>query len=151
MVPYFDSLGFPCPQHTNPADHVIDLVNTDFMQDSKAGVERIDKLAAAWTTASEPYRSEPAKSETPHDQDNYVIAEAGLGVLGTIKKLVQQTFILVERNILNYSRNLLAYGVRLGMYRESIPLAAECLNKLSWYLLSRNGYSSGDGMVQARV
>ena len=29
-----------------------------------------------------------------------------------------QTVILMERNMLNYSRNLLAYGVRLGMYRE---------------------------------
>jgi len=30
--------------------------------------------------------------------------------------MVRQTTILIERNMINYSRNLLAYGVRLGMY-----------------------------------
>ena len=36
---------------------------------------------------------------------------------GLVKGL-RQTWILMERNMINYSRNLLAYGVRLAMYRE---------------------------------
>lgn len=30
---------------------------------------------------------------------------------------LSKTMILMERNTINYSRNLLAYGVRLAMYR----------------------------------
>lgn len=31
-------------------------------------------------------------------------------------KLFWNTYVLSERNVKNYSRNLLAYGVRAGMY-----------------------------------
>ena len=35
---------------------------------------------------------------------------------GTLGTLFQKTFVLSERMAKNYSRNLLAYGVRAGMY-----------------------------------
>lgn len=36
----------------------------------------------------------------------------------SLKKGLRQTRILMERNMVNYSRNILAYGVRLAMYCE---------------------------------
>jgi hypothetical protein len=32
------------------------------------------------------------------------------------RSLASKTWVLTERNFLNYSRNILAYGVRVGMY-----------------------------------
>lgn len=36
-VPYFDSIGFPCPPATNPAEFYLDLVNSDFSDESVVG------------------------------------------------------------------------------------------------------------------
>jgi len=33
-VPYFHSIGFPCPQATNPAEFFLDLVNSDFSDEA---------------------------------------------------------------------------------------------------------------------
>jgi ABC-type multidrug transport system ATPase subunit len=38
-IPYFDSIGFPCPSHTNPAEYFLDLANADFSDD--AAVEHL--------------------------------------------------------------------------------------------------------------
>ena len=35
---------------------------------------------------------------------------------------LSRTWYLLERNGINYSRNLLAYGVRIGMYRASLHI-----------------------------
>ena len=48
---YFAHLGYPCPSHCNPADHLVDLVSTDY--DSKVTTARdsarIEGLVNAWT------------------------------------------------------------------------------------------------------
>ena len=47
---YFAHLGYPCPSHCNPADHLVDLVSTDY--DSKVTAARdsarIEGLVNAW-------------------------------------------------------------------------------------------------------
>ena len=54
--------------------------------------------------------------------DAILTNEAMTGVTvprNTFKRAMHQTWILMERNMINYSRNLLAYGIRLAMYSES--------------------------------
>jgi len=34
VLPHFDSQGYPCPQHYNPAEHISDLIADDFSQAS---------------------------------------------------------------------------------------------------------------------
>ena len=38
-LPYFDSIGFPCPEDTNPAEFMLDLANSDFSDE--AAVEHL--------------------------------------------------------------------------------------------------------------
>lgn len=47
---YFSRQGFPCPRHTNPAEHIIDLVSTDFDSAKAAAADavRIERLTGAW-------------------------------------------------------------------------------------------------------
>lgn len=33
-VSYFESIGYPCPQHMNPAEYFLDLVNSDFSDEA---------------------------------------------------------------------------------------------------------------------
>lgn len=49
---------------------------------------------------------------------------------GTVGTLFQKTYVLSERMAKNYSRNLLAYGVRAGMYGGKLYFP------LRWNLLS---------------
>lgn len=44
VVQYFDSIGYPMPPYMNPAEYVLDLINTDF----DASSETLDELVAKW-------------------------------------------------------------------------------------------------------
>lgn len=33
-IPYFESIGYPCPVATNPAEYFLDLVNSDFSDEA---------------------------------------------------------------------------------------------------------------------
>jgi ABC-type multidrug transport system ATPase subunit len=50
LVSYFASLGYNCPQHTNPGDYALDLVTVDLQQESNEMESRkkADYLLAAW-------------------------------------------------------------------------------------------------------
>jgi hypothetical protein len=113
LEPYFASLGFSCPVHVNPADHVIAIVNMEF--DSEGAGTDVEKtsvstLASQWASGRE-VQARPASPDLVLPARRIARTPAVL-IAGHIRK----TLILMERNMLNYSRNLLAYGVRLGMY-----------------------------------
>ena len=40
MLPYFASLGYECPQATNPADFVLDLITIDLQQEDREAITR---------------------------------------------------------------------------------------------------------------
>jgi ABC-type multidrug transport system ATPase subunit len=42
-APYFESIGHPMPENTNPAEHFLDLVNSDF-----SGEEDVTKILDQW-------------------------------------------------------------------------------------------------------
>lgn len=96
-------VNHPIPAYHNPADHLLDLVSSDFGEDKTHVLDALYASHAAHVEKNPP---------TPSAQDTsaYIVRKKPFThhfkVLGT----------LCERNIVNYSRNLLAYGVRLGMY-----------------------------------
>lgn len=45
-VPYFDSIGFPCPDDTNPAEFMLDLANSDFSDEAA-----VEHLLDTWEEA----------------------------------------------------------------------------------------------------
>lgn len=117
VAPYFEELGYHCPQHVNPADHMLKIVSDDFSSSSvsKEGASpSVDDLANLWTThASAPDAA--SRSELRESRQAAQIpaanptAQHGLVLLST-------TWILTRRNVLNYRRNVLAYGIRFAMY-----------------------------------
>jgi hypothetical protein len=60
-VKYFEDAGFPCPQFENPADFMLDLVNTkDVLEEKKGNLDRsevVRRLGSFY--ASSEYRFEP--------------------------------------------------------------------------------------------
>lgn len=130
------------PLHANPADHALDAVHTDFISDVELRAKHVADLAIKWFVyASEhpdehsvkhrgmaSWGDEEQKEGSDASEDRSVRrlkiksssksqgSKEKNGVAASISRGWHQTVILMERNMLNYSRNLLAYGVRLGMY-----------------------------------
>ncbi|KIV99856.1 uncharacterized protein PV09_08524 [Verruconis gallopava] len=50
MLSYFASLGYDCPQHTNPADFAVDLITIDLQETQREATsrERVVRLTEAW-------------------------------------------------------------------------------------------------------
>ncbi|KAG8885259.1 hypothetical protein FRB97_001705 [Tulasnella sp. 331] len=117
-------LNHPVPQHGNPADHALELVNTEFMPDTDQRHTHVDNLATAWSTYATTHSAELGAHRDPE----LPLKEGPIGdgirsfarqrrlVGHSVKTSWHQTVILMERNMINYARNLLAYGVRLAMY-----------------------------------
>lgn len=34
LIKYFESIGKPIPEYVNPTDHILDLINVDFIGDN---------------------------------------------------------------------------------------------------------------------
>ncbi|KAJ6092503.1 hypothetical protein N7486_007792 [Penicillium sp. IBT 16267x] len=54
MLPHFAGLGYDCPQTTNPADFVLDLITVDLQQADREAVtrERVQNLISCWSDAA---------------------------------------------------------------------------------------------------
>jgi hypothetical protein len=52
----------------------------------------------------------------PEGSSSLLVPEAEDGKAGVLTTLFWNTMVLSQRTAINYSRNLLAYGVRVGMY-----------------------------------
>lgn len=89
----------------------MNFLNSDFAASSK-GVNEFREFYLSLPSDSS---SDPEKTQMPTnfkvDDDSTLYGKAG--PLGT---LFWHTLILSERTAVNYMRNLLAYGVRVGMY-----------------------------------
>ncbi|KAI1139338.1 P-loop containing nucleoside triphosphate hydrolase protein [Hypoxylon sp. FL0543] len=50
MLPYFSSLGYHCPQHTNPADFALDLITIDLQEAHREAEsrEKVRRLIESW-------------------------------------------------------------------------------------------------------
>ncbi|KAI0062484.1 P-loop containing nucleoside triphosphate hydrolase protein [Artomyces pyxidatus] len=114
-----EGLDQPVPKHANPTDHALDIVTTDFIVDPGKRSKHVSVLADKWLaylSAHPPDRVlecwNSEKGLLLHGRGDHALRHISNGVLDDCYK----TALLMERNALNYSRNLLAYGVRLGMY-----------------------------------
>ena len=61
---HFDSQGYPCPQHYNPAEHISDLIADDFSLDAsrrEGSLARVAKLIHAHAAA----HPSPSLAEPP--------------------------------------------------------------------------------------
>ncbi|KAI0048707.1 P-loop containing nucleoside triphosphate hydrolase protein [Auriscalpium vulgare] len=120
-----DGLGHPVPQHANPSDHALDLVNTDFIPDARARTLHVAGLTEKWHSYAAAHPVEqPAflPFKMKHRSSAWITAAfrprrpLWRRAADSMRSDSRRTLILIERNMMNYSRNLLAYGIRLGMY-----------------------------------
>ncbi|RLN47221.1 hypothetical protein BBJ28_00024223 [Nothophytophthora sp. Chile5] len=105
IIPHFVSLGYACPQYRDPAEHFINLANTDF-----EGHGDIVQLVAGYASSHVASRI----------RDCITTDSTSLHGVKTVELLppspLRQFNVLLHRNLLNNLRNPGIYWVRLAMY-----------------------------------
>jgi hypothetical protein len=94
----------------------MNFLNNDFMTSNESkGTSAHDLHEYYLSTAKVPTLSISTEGDHDSGSPDYEVADEQ-GKAGPLGTLFWNTSVLSERSLKNYSRNLLAYGVRAGMY-----------------------------------
>ncbi|KAH7118753.1 ATP-binding cassette transporter-like protein [Dendryphion nanum] len=109
---YFAAAGHPIPLYTNPAEHIIQLVNTDFSSASTDAPTRLHTLHTFYTTSP--------LSQTLRTSITLTTTSPSRTPLLPITTPSPSPFLtpltLLHRSLLKSHRDILTYGLRLAMY-----------------------------------
>jgi ABC-type multidrug transport system ATPase subunit len=113
LVEYYTTIGVAVPERANPADFLLELVNTDFAQNQAAASERerVAELASRWD-----------KSALRQMNHEVIVSEStrrapGLALDAESKPtFFAQLVVLIHRSFLKAVRDAMAYNWRLAMY-----------------------------------
>jgi ABC-type multidrug transport system ATPase subunit len=106
----FESMGYPIPLHTNPAEFLLELLNVDFASHQGSAQQRLQELQGAWAGSSKAYelaayiqttinRVEPLESTRP-----------------STRTFIPLLLTLIHRSFIKSYRDVVAYGIRVAMY-----------------------------------
>ncbi|OJD36675.1 abc transporter [Diplodia corticola] len=114
MNNYLAALGYPIPMYTNPAEFIIDLVNTDFASDSCKAEARLRDLQEKWTNSEEAKQVSVEVESQP--SDTIRSSEAGLSEQTGSANQLLIPLTLTHRSLIKSYRDVIAYGIRIAMY-----------------------------------
>ncbi|KAG6899183.1 hypothetical protein C0993_012597 [Termitomyces sp. T159_Od127] len=110
---FFDRWGRPVGRFHAPVEHAMNFLNNDFIT-TESKVAGADDLRKYYLSTVQSATQSVTEEDYIRNQESVTANDYGkAGVYGT---LFWNTVVLAERTMKNYSRNLLAYGVRAGMY-----------------------------------
>ncbi|KAG5355894.1 putative ABC transporter ATP-binding protein/permease [Yarrowia sp. B02] len=109
MVRYFTELGYPCPDLTNPADHVLDLVSVNLQMQWKEDEdrERVERLLSEW------HRVEKQHFNAGLVRENQASFDPTTLVPRKPASFQTAYFILLQRGTIALSRSPQVYIARL--------------------------------------
>ncbi|KAI9667870.1 MAG: hypothetical protein M1821_000689 [Bathelium mastoideum] len=108
---YFQSIGMEIPLYMNPAEYMIDLVNTDFALDQAKATQKILWLQDLWNKSQEA-RTIALEAGPMLGKQAHMSIE---GSKGSPNKLLLP-LTLVHRSWIKSCRDVIAYGIRIAMY-----------------------------------
>lgn len=109
VEPYFQELGYPVPMHINPAEYLLDLINTDFASASSTSHARLEHILS--------YRAN-FETKTIQGRSNEVSSSIGNSYQtdGTqTASTFRIPFTLAHRSCIKSYRDIIAYGIRVAM------------------------------------
>jgi len=114
VQPYFDSCGFPIPLYMNPAEFIIDFVNTDFARDRSEVDQQLNMVHSSWhkSRLASATVTELTDEMARNSMDNTLepeFREESAGAFAIPAALIHRSFIKSYRDII-------AYGIRIAMY-----------------------------------
>ncbi|RYP60653.1 hypothetical protein DL769_008029 [Monosporascus sp. CRB-8-3] len=80
MLNYFESHGYQCPQHTNPADFALDLITVDLQAEKREAESRVkvQQLIESWAKVVEESQTGVDEKEGPDSGDNSDAKDGGV-------------------------------------------------------------------------
>ncbi|MED6129665.1 hypothetical protein PIB30_110167, partial [Stylosanthes scabra] len=120
---FFASNGFPCPALQNPSDHLLKTINKDF-DDQEIEVDLAAASCGGASPAEEAIRilvNSYKSSEMNQQVQKEVAALSKKGTSSTEKKrshasFLNQCIVLTKRSLVNMTRDLGYYWLRLAIY-----------------------------------
>lgn len=119
---HFAMLGYACPRHTNPAEHLIDLVSIDFENEIIAETDRIRiaRFAAVWAgriSGSPSSHAGLARSEVPNSSSAAPAAAETARPARPRRSLLVRLGMLMRRSFRQNVRDWWMNGLRFIVSR----------------------------------
>lgn len=119
-VKYFESAGYRCPEYVNPADFIMDIINTDF-DGEKKGEDDVLKLVASYKESKHRQELDAELEQVRNragkrDDDEENLAQLAMDEADFSVPFFKQFWYLAKRNWLDNLRNPGIFWVRLVMY-----------------------------------
>ncbi|PHH66048.1 hypothetical protein CDD81_573 [Ophiocordyceps australis] len=123
LLPHFESLGHPVPNHVNPAEFLLDRVNVDFAEDRKEALQRLGDMHHQWQMS--PQAKQIRDEIVAIEQDAHLGSEQQLDETAVVDlhhdchqkpSKASVTATLMHRSFVKSYRDIVAYGIRLAMY-----------------------------------
>ncbi|KAI7261954.1 putative ABC transporter [Hortaea werneckii] len=114
VQPYFDACGFPIPLYMNPAEFIIDFVNTDFARDRSEVEQQLNMVHSSWhkSRLATSTVTELTDEMARNSMDTEINADAREEIAGTFSIIMA----LTHRFFIKSYRDIIAYGIRIAMY-----------------------------------
>ncbi|KAH6621251.1 P-loop containing nucleoside triphosphate hydrolase protein [Chaetomium sp. MPI-SDFR-AT-0129] len=134
LVDYYTGIGVTIPQRANPADFLLELVNTDFAGSQAAASERerVAELASRWEGSAlcqQNHEEIIASFAAARDSSDMTLD----GTTESKPTFWSQLAVLTYRSFIKAYRDMLAYTARLAMYA-----ALGVLTGTMWLQLGRD-------------
>ena len=103
------------PLYMNPAEYLIDLINTDFAADQEVANKKLLQLQHQWSQSQE---GQILNQSIASEIDGPLAKEADIGI-DTSKGSPSRALLpltLVHRSIIKSYRDVIVYGIRIAMY-----------------------------------
>jgi hypothetical protein len=111
LIDYYTTIGVTVPERANPADFLLELVNTDFVRNQAAASERerVAELASRWDRSALRRGNHEVIASARRATDLALDAESKPTFLA-------QLVVLTHRSSIKAFRDAMAYNWRLTMY-----------------------------------
>ena len=141
---YFDGAGHHMPAMINPAEYILDTVNTDFAEDRNEARRQLGLLHEHWRVSPEAARLKEEISHFRLTQEEVRVDQQKF----SLPQKMHLPLVLLHRSFIKSYRDVVAYGIRIAMYTGRFPRFW-----ITWKLrltVSRIGHHDGNSVAASR-
>jgi hypothetical protein len=114
---YFDALGYHMPLEINPAEYLLDLINTEIVRKGDDAQARIEHIHESWENSKESHAIiEDLKNATDSSQDPEKSGPSIVKMKFASQNALVVPLVLLHRAWIKSYRDVVAYGIRIAMY-----------------------------------
>ncbi|KAK3624967.1 hypothetical protein LTR56_020698 [Elasticomyces elasticus] len=114
VQPCFDACGFPIPLYMNPAEFIIDFVNTDFARDRSEVDQQLNMVYSSWHKSR--LATAPVTELTEEMARNSMSTNVNAETRDESAGKIALPLALIHRSFIKSYRDIIAYGIRIAIY-----------------------------------